>query len=76
MSLLTSTAYQSGEGSVPIIFLCFFAFLTGVGGCSAFGGAIKTGIRSYFPRMKVDAHLLSQLPPISLTIVAQQLRSR
>lgn len=43
MSLLTSTAYQSGEGSVPIIFLCFFAFLTGTGGCSAFGGAIKTG---------------------------------
>jgi hypothetical protein len=43
MFLLTSIAYQSGEGSVPIIFLCFFAFLTGTGGCSAFGGAIKTG---------------------------------
>ncbi|OOQ90157.1 MFS transporter [Penicillium brasilianum] len=40
-------AYQSGEGSVPIIFLCFFAFLTGTGGCSAFGGAIKTAASNF-----------------------------
>ncbi|KAJ5899276.1 hypothetical protein N7495_004020 [Penicillium taxi] len=35
-------AYKSGEGSFPIVLLCFFAFLTGMGGCSAFGAAIKT----------------------------------
>ncbi|KAF7715538.1 Uncharacterized protein PECH_004743 [Penicillium ucsense] len=40
-------AYQSGEGSMPIILLCFFAFLTGVGGCSAFGGAIKTAASNF-----------------------------
>jgi hypothetical protein len=28
---------------MPIIFLCLFTFLTGMGGCAAFGGAIKTG---------------------------------
>jgi hypothetical protein len=37
-------AYDNGQGSMPVVFLCLFAFLTGMGGCSAFGGAIKTGI--------------------------------
>jgi hypothetical protein len=41
--VLTFTAYNNGEGSMPIVLLCFFTFLTGMGGCSAFGGAIKTG---------------------------------
>ncbi|KAF3389123.1 putative membrane protein [Penicillium rolfsii] len=40
-------AYQWGEGSMPIVFLCFFAFLTGTGGCSAFGGAIKTAASNF-----------------------------
>lgn len=34
---------------MPIVLLCFFAFLTGMGGCAAFGGAIKTGI---FPQKR------------------------
>jgi hypothetical protein len=42
--MLTITAYKTGEGSMPIVLLCFFTFLTGMGGCSAFGGAIKTGM--------------------------------
>ncbi|KAJ5679192.1 hypothetical protein N7462_007436 [Penicillium macrosclerotiorum] len=40
-------SYQHGEGSVPIILLCFFAFLTGTGGCSAFSGAIKTAASNF-----------------------------
>ena len=40
---LMLVAYEHGEGSMPIIFLCLFTFLTGMGGCAAFGGAIKTG---------------------------------
>jgi MFS family permease len=40
-------AYQSGPGSVPIFFICFFAFLTGTGGCSAFGAAIKTAASNF-----------------------------
>ncbi|CAG7926744.1 unnamed protein product [Penicillium olsonii] len=40
-------AYKNGEGSMPIVFLCFFAFLTGMGGCSAFGGAIKTAASNF-----------------------------
>ncbi|KAJ5702140.1 hypothetical protein N7488_009688 [Penicillium malachiteum] len=40
-------AYQHGEGSVPIIFLCLFAFLTGTGGCAAFGGAIKVAASNF-----------------------------
>ncbi|KAJ5759585.1 hypothetical protein N7520_006741 [Penicillium odoratum] len=40
-------AYQHGEGSVPIVFLCFFAFLTGTGGCAAFGGAIKVAASNF-----------------------------
>lgn len=33
-------AYETASGSVPI--LCFFAFLTGLGGCMAFAAAVKT----------------------------------
>lgn len=33
-------AYDSASGSVP--FLCIFSFLTGLGGCMAFQGAVKT----------------------------------
>ncbi|KAL8906612.1 MAG: hypothetical protein Q9207_001936 [Kuettlingeria erythrocarpa] len=34
-------AYESGPGSVALPLLCFFAFMTGIGGASAFSGAIK-----------------------------------
>ncbi|KAJ5776598.1 uncharacterized protein N7511_001609 [Penicillium nucicola] len=40
-------AYDHGEGSMPIIFLCLFTFLTGMGGCAAFGGAIKTAASNF-----------------------------
>ncbi|KAJ6096509.1 hypothetical protein N7486_007255 [Penicillium sp. IBT 16267x] len=40
-------AYQHGEGSLPVFFLCFFAFLTGTGGCSAFGAAIKVAASNF-----------------------------
>ncbi|ORY63108.1 major facilitator superfamily domain-containing protein [Pseudomassariella vexata] len=33
-------AYEAGHGSVPL--MCFFSFLTGLGGCTAFAAAIKT----------------------------------
>jgi len=35
-------AYDGGPGSISIPWLCLFAFLTGVGGCAAFAGSIKT----------------------------------
>lgn len=50
-------SYEHGEGSVPIIFLCFFAFMTGTGGCSAFSGAIKTAA-SNFPENRGTATAL------------------
>lgn len=34
------TAFETASGSVPI--LCFFAFLTGLGGCMAFSASVKT----------------------------------
>jgi hypothetical protein len=34
------TAFETASGSVPV--LCFFAFLTGFGGCMAFAAAVKT----------------------------------
>lgn len=34
------TAYDAGHGSVPL--LCFFSYLTGLGGCLAFAAAVKT----------------------------------
>ncbi|KAJ5773386.1 Major facilitator superfamily domain general substrate transporter [Penicillium paradoxum] len=40
-------AYSNGQGSMPVAFLCLFAFLTGLGGCSAFGGAIKTAASNF-----------------------------
>lgn len=35
-------AYDGGPGSISILWLCFFAFMTGIGGCAAFAGSIKT----------------------------------
>ncbi|RFU77017.1 hypothetical protein TARUN_5219 [Trichoderma arundinaceum] len=32
--------FEKGAGSVPV--LCFFSYLTGLGGCMAFAGAVKT----------------------------------
>ncbi|KAL2172834.1 hypothetical protein VTG60DRAFT_12 [Thermothelomyces hinnuleus] len=34
------TAFETASGSVPA--LCFFAFLTGLGGCMAFAASVKT----------------------------------
>ena len=39
---------------MPVVFLCLFAFLTGMGGCSAFGGSIKTGMLHLTPRTLLD----------------------
>ncbi|KAJ6188276.1 hypothetical protein N7519_003184 [Penicillium mononematosum] len=47
-------AYDNGQGSMPVVFLCLFAFLTGMGGCSAFGGSIKTAA-SNFPEHRGTA---------------------
>ncbi len=33
-------AYETASGSVPV--LCFFSYLTGLGGCMAFAAAVKT----------------------------------
>lgn len=33
-------AYQNASGSVPL--MCFFSYLTGLGGCMAFAAAVKT----------------------------------
>lgn len=38
----TVTAYNGGPDSVSVPWLCFFACLTGVGGCAGFAGSIKT----------------------------------
>ena len=35
-------AYDSGPGSVPLPLLCIYIFCTGLGGCMAFAGAVKT----------------------------------
>ena len=35
-------AYEGGPGSIEMPWLCLFAFMTGIGGCAAFAGAIKT----------------------------------
>ncbi|KAI4603168.1 hypothetical protein KJ359_005960 [Pestalotiopsis sp. 9143b] len=34
------SAYNAGHGSVPL--MCFFSYLTGLGGCLAFAAAVKT----------------------------------
>lgn len=41
--LMDLIAFERGAGSVSIPWLCLFAYLTGVGGCAAFAGAVKTG---------------------------------
>ncbi|XRM38954.1 hypothetical protein ABZX51_002340 [Aspergillus tubingensis] len=40
-------AYIKGPGSMAIIFLSFFAFLTGFGSCSAFSASIKTSASNF-----------------------------
>ena len=41
------TAFESGPGSIALPWLCFFAFLTGIGGASAFSGSIKTCMQAF-----------------------------
>ncbi|KAJ5225963.1 hypothetical protein N7468_007188 [Penicillium chermesinum] len=40
-------AYEHGQGSVHLVFLCLFAFLTGAGGSAAFGAAIKVAASNF-----------------------------
>ncbi|DAA78673.1 TPA_exp: putative MFS transporter [Trichophyton benhamiae CBS 112371] len=40
-------AYAAGAGSLSVIFLCFFSFLSGVGSCAAFAAAIKTAANNF-----------------------------
>lgn len=40
-------AYEGGLGLVSMPWLCFFAFLTGLGGCAAFAGAVKTSVLNW-----------------------------
>ncbi|RAK96408.1 putative MFS transporter [Aspergillus ibericus CBS 121593] len=47
-------AYEKGPGSLGIVFLSFFAFLTGFGSCSAFSASIKTSA-SNFPEHRGTA---------------------
>lgn len=37
-------AYEGGPGSMAMPFMLFFSFISGLGGCSAFSGAIKAGM--------------------------------
>ena len=37
-----AAAYDGGPGSISMPWLCLFTFLTGVGGCASFAGAVKT----------------------------------
>ncbi|PWY89519.1 MFS transporter [Aspergillus sclerotioniger CBS 115572] len=47
-------AYEKGPGSLGIVVLSFFAFLTGFGSCSAFSASIKTSA-SNFPEHRGTA---------------------
>ena len=38
-------AYDTAAGSVPV--LCFFSYLTGLGGCMAFAAAVKTSAQNW-----------------------------
>ncbi|EEQ31457.1 conserved hypothetical protein [Microsporum canis CBS 113480] len=40
-------AYAAGAGSLNVVFLCFFSFLSGVGSCAAFAAAIKTAASNF-----------------------------
>ena len=40
-------AYVAGPGSVPLVGLCIFSGLTGIGGAAAFFGAIKTATMNW-----------------------------
>lgn len=39
-------AYDKGSGSVAL--MCFYSFLTGLGGCTAFAAAVKTSAMNWF----------------------------
>lgn len=41
------SAYSKGAGSMSFSALCFFGFLTGMGSCSAFSGAIKVSATNW-----------------------------
>lgn len=41
------SAYEKGPGSMSLSALCFFGFLTGMGSCSAFSGAIKVSATNW-----------------------------
>ncbi|GAB7354640.1 hypothetical protein MBLNU459_g5074t1 [Dothideomycetes sp. NU459] len=41
------SAYTNGPGSMSFSALCFFGFLTGMGSCSAFSGAIKVSATNW-----------------------------
>jgi hypothetical protein len=47
--ILFYVAYENGPGSMRLILLCFFSFLTGAGSCSAFQASIKTGESLHAP---------------------------
>ena len=53
-----TAAYFGGPGSISMPWLCGFAFLTGIGGCGAFAGAVKTCKVGSSPR-SLEAHLFS-----------------
>ncbi|KAG5209660.1 Nodulin-like domain-containing protein [Trichophyton interdigitale] len=40
-------AYVAGAGSLSVVLLCFFSFLSGVGSCAAFAAAIKTAANNF-----------------------------
>lgn len=39
-------AYDKGSGSVAL--MCFYSFLTGLGGCTAFAAAVKTSALNWW----------------------------
>jgi hypothetical protein len=41
--LMNLLAFEAGPGSMGVPLLLFFSFVSGLGGCSAFSGAIKAG---------------------------------
>ncbi|EME46973.1 hypothetical protein DOTSEDRAFT_69081, partial [Dothistroma septosporum NZE10] len=41
------SAYDNGAGSMSVSMLCFFALMTGMGGCTAFSAAIKASASNW-----------------------------
>lgn len=56
-----ATAYDGGPDSVSVPWLCFFACLTGVGGCAGFYGSLKTCENSPKSIQSPTAHIFSRL---------------